>query len=191
MPRIALVSRELHPFVGGGIAPIVRATSDVLSHDAEVTLLTTSAHREQYAKLTADGPLYAPGVRVVFVDEPPEGSGHFYSWLQAWSHRVYEGLVEAFPDGGPDLVEFPDYLAEGFVTLQAKRTADLRLRNTLVAVRTHTSTEIVSVLNGHQGQDLETRAIYQMERYAVAAELCAGLPLQMASRQECSGARPP
>jgi glycogen synthase len=167
MARIALVTRELHPFVGGGIAPIVRATADVLSHEHEITLLTTAAHRERYEELSAEAPLYGPDVRLVLIEEPPEGSGHFYSWLQAWSHRVYEALVEAFPDGGPDLVEFPDYLAEGFVTLQAKRTADPRLRNTLVAVRTHTSTEIVSVLNGHQGQDLETRAIHQMERFCL------------------------
>ena len=37
-PKIALVSREVHPFIGGGIAPIVRATSQVLADAAEVTL---------------------------------------------------------------------------------------------------------------------------------------------------------
>lgn len=172
MTRLALVTRELHPFVGGGIAPIVRATSEVLSELAEVTLITTAAHRDLYDELSALGPLYKADVRVVFVEEPPPGSGHYYSWLQAWSHRVYEGLVAAFPDGGPDLVEFPDYLAEGFVTLQAKRTADRRLRNTLVAVRTHTSTEIVSVLNGHKSPDMETSAIYDMERYCLRHADC-------------------
>src|SRR5262245_6476499 len=117
--RVALVSRELHPFVGGGIAPIVRATASVLSEEADVTLVTTAAHRAEYERLCADGSLYGENVRVVLVEEPPEGAGHYYSWLQAWSHRVYEALVGAFPDGGPDLVEFPDYLAEGFVTIQA------------------------------------------------------------------------
>ncbi|MEO8690324.1 MAG: glycosyltransferase [Solirubrobacteraceae bacterium] len=53
------------------------------------------------------------------------------------------------------------------MTLQAKRTADPRLRNAVVAVRLHTTTEIVSVLNGHQARDLESRAIYQMERYCL------------------------
>src|SRR5215208_3309767 len=136
MTRIALVTRELHPFVGGGIAPIVRATSEILSDVAEVTLITTAAHRDRYEELSAEGPLYGPGIRVVFVEEPPPGSGHYYSWLQAWSHRVYEGLRAAFANGGPDLIEFADYLAEGFVTLQAKRTSDPLLRSALVAVRT-------------------------------------------------------
>jgi glycogen synthase len=165
--RIALVSREVHPFVQGGIAPIVRATAQILSDAAEVTLLTTAAHRERYEELAAAGPLYGPDVRVVLVDEPPEGRGAFYSWLQAWSQRVYEALLEAYPDRGPDLVEFPDYLAEGFVTLQAKRTGERRLLDTLIAVRTHTTTEIVSVLNGHRADDLETRAIHSMERYCL------------------------
>jgi glycogen synthase len=166
-PHIALVSRELHPFVTGGIAPIVRATAQVLSEIAHVTLVTTAAHRERYVELTRHGPLYGPDVRVVFVEEPPEGLGYYYSWLQAWSHRVYEALLEAFPDGGPDFAEFPDYLAEGFVTVQAKRTADPGLRNTLVAVRTHTTTEIVAMLNGHTADDLETRATHEMERYCL------------------------
>jgi glycogen(starch) synthase len=166
-PRIALVSRELHPFVQGGIAPIVRATAQVLSDAAEVTLVTTAAHRARYEELSRSGPLFGPHVRVVFVDEPPEGSGHFYSWLQAWSHRVLQALLDAYPERRPDLVEFPDYLAEGFVTLQAKRTGEPLLRETLVAVRTHTTTEIVGVLNGHRADDLETRAIYSMERYCL------------------------
>jgi glycogen synthase len=166
-PQIALVSREVHPFVQGGIAPIARATAQVLSEIAEVTLFTTAAHRERYAELTQDGLLYGAGVRVVFVQEPPEGPESYYSWLQAWSHRLYEALLETFPDGGPDLAEFPDYLAEGFVTVQAKRTADPALRNTVVTVRTHTTTEIVSLLNGHKAHDLETRAIHEMERYCL------------------------
>ncbi len=167
-PSIALCTRELHPFIGGGIAPIVHALSGVLSQGADVTLITTAAHRERYEALQAEGPVFAPGVRVVFVQEPPPERGYYYSWLQGWSHRLYAGLVEAFPEGGPDLVEFPDYLAEGFVTVQARRTGDPRLRNTIVAVRLHTTTEIVSVLNGHQGQELETQAIYEMERHCLA-----------------------
>ena len=103
----------------------------------------------------------------MFVEEPPPGPGAFYSWLQAWSHRVYEALLEAYPERGPDLVEFPDYLAEGFVTIQAKRTGERRLRDTLLAVRTHTTTEVVSVLNGHRADDVETRAIHSMERYCL------------------------
>ena len=37
--RIALVSREIHPYVGGGIAPIVTAAAGLLSEIAEVTQL--------------------------------------------------------------------------------------------------------------------------------------------------------
>ena len=166
-PQVALCSRELHPFIGGGIAPIVRALAGILRDSCEVTLFTSAAHRARHDEL--GGNLFGDGVRVVFVEEPPPeaGAGHYYSWLQAWSHRLYLALLEEYPGGGPDFAEFPDYLAEGFVTLQARRTADAGLANTTVAVRLHTSTEIVSVLNGFQGPELETRAIYEMERYCL------------------------
>ena len=36
--------------------------------------------------------------------------------LSLWSSRAFEALCERYPGGGPDLVEFPDYLGEGFVT---------------------------------------------------------------------------
>ncbi|MEA2292572.1 MAG: glycogen synthase [Solirubrobacteraceae bacterium] len=166
-PRIALVSRELHPFIGGGIAPIVRATAQVLASAAEVTLVTTAAHRARHEQLSAaEGELF-PHVRVVFVEEPPEGRGHYYDWLQAYSHRVFETLLTAYPDGGPDLIEFPDYLAEGFVTIQAKRTAEPALRDTRIAVRTHTTGELVAVLNGHLATDAEACAVRDMERYCL------------------------
>jgi glycosyltransferase involved in cell wall biosynthesis len=163
--RVALCTRELHPFVGGGIAPIMRALADQLAESCEVTLFTTAAHRPLHEQLR---PQFAPGVRLVFVEEPPEGPGGFYTWLQAWSHRLYEAIKAAYPDGGPDLVEFGDYLGEGFVTLQAARTADPFLAATTVAVRLHTTAEMVAVLNGHCGTDVETQVIFDMERYCLA-----------------------
>ena len=44
--RIALVSREVYPYIGGGIAPIVTAAARSLSQIAEVLVLTSSGHRE-------------------------------------------------------------------------------------------------------------------------------------------------
>ena len=38
--RIALVTRELYPYVGGGIAPIVAAAARQLVEIAEVTVVT-------------------------------------------------------------------------------------------------------------------------------------------------------
>ena len=73
---------------------------------------------------------------------------------------MYEALVAAYPDGGPDLVEFPDYLAEGFVTCRPSGPATGGSATRWSCVRTHTTAEIVHVLNGHRGDGRETRAIY-------------------------------
>ena len=53
--RIALVSRELYPYVGGGIAPIVTAAARHLAEVAEVTVVTSAQHRETHERLSAAG----------------------------------------------------------------------------------------------------------------------------------------
>ncbi len=169
MKRIALVAREVYPFSGGGIAPIVTATAGLLTRVAEVTLVTSGAHRERYEELVAAAdPTLPEGVHFVFVDEPgPEGYAPWFSHMHAYSGSVFEALCEAYPDGGPDLVEFCDYLGEGFVTVQARRTFDPRIRNSLVCVRLHTTAELCNVLDGHVGDDFATVATFDAERYVL------------------------
>ena len=165
--RIALVSREIYPYVGGGIAPIVTAAAQRLAEWADVTLVTSGAHREAHERSGA-GRVLPDSVRISWVPEPePDEVGGFMSYMHAYSARVDRALREAFPDEGPDLIEFCDYLAEGFVTVQARHTSDPWLRNTQVAVRLHTSSEICSVLDGHLPQDFATRAVHEAERYAL------------------------
>jgi glycogen synthase len=168
--RIALVSRELYPYIGGGIAPIVAAQARALSKMAEVVVVTSAMHAERDAELRAAGDprLLPEDVQVVFVQEPgPDGFGAFYSHMHAYSARVHRALRGHYGDRGPDLIEFPDYLAEGFVTIQASHTGAPWLRDTLVCVRLHTTAGIVSVLNGHVADDLETEATLEAERYCL------------------------
>lgn len=168
--RVALVSREVYPYIGGGIAPIVTATARLLCGIAEVTLVTSGDHAAEHAKLRAAGdPRLVPDdVKLVFVEEPtPEEVGGFYSFMHAWSSRVHDALREHYADRGPDLLEFCDYLGEGFVTVQAAHTRAPWLRDTLVCVRLHTTAEIVSVLDGRMPDDFATVAIYEAERYVL------------------------
>src|SRR4051794_31992048 len=53
-PSVVLVSREVYPFTGGGIAPMVTATATLLAEIADVTIVTTSAHQEAYDELCAN-----------------------------------------------------------------------------------------------------------------------------------------
>ncbi len=169
--RVALVSRELHPLVGGGIGTFVAAAARLLSSIAEVTVLTTSVFRETYEQLRAAGDPRLPpeGVRVVFVEEPSqEEVDPWYDRMQCYGGRVLERLRELYPDGGPDVIEFPDYLGEGFVVLQAAQALDPLLRETCVGVRLHSSQELCVVLNGHYRRDFPSQTQFEMERYALA-----------------------
>jgi glycogen synthase len=168
--RVALVAREFYPFVGGGIAPIVAAASRYLASVADVTVVTSADYREEYERLRLAGDPRLPpeSVRLVFVDEP-EGDdwGAFLSYMHAYSARVDRALREAFPDGGPDLLEFCDYLAEGFVTTQAHRARDPWLERTRLCVRLHTTAYFCSVLDGHLPDDFPTTAVFEAERYVL------------------------
>jgi glycosyltransferase involved in cell wall biosynthesis len=162
-PRIVLVSRELHPFDGGGIAPVVGALADQLSEIGDVTLVTAERHRGR-------AEARYPGVELLFVSETePEGpyAEGWAAFAHTWSGRVFECLAERFAGGGPDLIEFPDYMAEGFVTVQAHRTGEPFLRDTRIVVRTHTTSELVAVLDGALRDDNPTVAVGEMERYAL------------------------
>jgi glycogen synthase len=172
-PSAALVSRELYPFTGGGIAPMVAATAELMSEIADVTVVTTAFHREAYERLRDDPEerrrLPSDAVRFVFVEEPEdEDLLGYLSHMHGWSARVFEKLCELYPDGGPDLVEFPDYLAEGFVTVQARHSNDPRMRNATVCLRAYTTSEMVAVLNGRLTNEFATQAVWEAERYCLA-----------------------
>jgi glycogen synthase len=169
MPDIVFASRELHPFGGGGIGVQVLANASALSRVADVTILTTSKHEPDYRRLVLERPSEFPeDVRLEFVEEPaPEEVGDYFGFMHLYSARLYERLRELYPDGGPELVEVPDYLAEGLVPVQARHAKDPSLRRSLVCVRTHTSAEMCSVLDGHVGSDFETRWTFAAERYVL------------------------
>jgi glycosyltransferase involved in cell wall biosynthesis len=169
--QIVLVSREVYPLAGGGIGEFVAAAARRLASVAEVTIITSSMYEPAYQRLRADRHRDLPpeGVRVAFVQEPsPEEAGGWYDVMQCYGARVLERLRELYPDKGPDLIEFPDFLAEGFVTLQAAQALDPFLDNTCVSVRIHTTAEIAQVLDGYYDSELSRQVLYVMERYALA-----------------------
>jgi len=166
--RIALVSREVFPFGGGGIGVFVNSAAHLLASRAEVTVVTSSAQEEEYWRLRAAHDPRLPDVAFAFVPEPHglETAG-FFSHMHCYSARVFETLRALYPEGGPDLVEFGDYLGEGFVTVQAADAEDPFLAATLVAVRVHTSAEMCAVLDGEIRHHFATEATHTMERFVL------------------------
>ncbi len=168
---MVLASREVYPLGGGGIGQFVAAAARLLSRVAEVTILTTSVFADTYEQLRAAGDPRLPGddVRLVFVPEPTvEEAGAWSHVMHCYGARVYERLKELYPDGGPDLIEFPDFLGEAFVTLQAAEALDPFLADTRVCVRIHTTAEICEVLDGYYKRDLSSAALHAMERFSLA-----------------------
>jgi glycogen synthase len=168
-PRIVFVSREVYPFGGGGLGASVTALAKALSEVAEVSIVTTTLHGERFEELTASGdPALPSGVRIVFAEEPAaKDVGSFYNPLHLWSARAYQAVKDLYPHGGPEIVEFPDFLGEGAVTVQSRRALDPALRNTVVLVRNYTSREMCDVLDGHLSRDFASRMVYELERYAL------------------------
>ena len=167
-PRVALVSREVAPFGGGGIGRYVSALAGLLADDFEVTIFTTSRHQRAHDEALQARPESLPPAKLAFVREPRAWDARSsFSLLHAWSARVHEALLAEYGGSGPDLVEFADFLGEGCVTAQAKRTRLPALRDTTVCVRAHGTAEIYDVLDGFLPGELERSFTYELERYAL------------------------
>lgn len=169
--RVALASREVYPFAGGAIGQFVTTAARLLSQIAAVTVLTTSLFESEYERLRAAGDPRLPGelVRVAFVAEPTaEEAAPWYHAMHCYSARVYERLRELYPDRGPELIEFPDYLGEAFVTLQAAEALDPFLADTRICVRIHSTAELCELLNGFCKPDFRSRAVHELERFSLA-----------------------
>ena len=167
--RFALVSREVYPFVGGGLSRYVTATAETLAEVGEVSIFTTDAYRERFDELRrARSPLadMLERVNFVWIPEPAE-VGSYYHFLHLWSSVVVDSLKRVYGDKGPDLIEFPDYHGEACVTLQARQALDPTLRDTCVCVRLYTTSEIASILNGHFASDFASTVLFDMERYSL------------------------
>jgi glycogen synthase len=168
--KVALVSRELYPFRGAGIGEYINACARLLGRDADVTVFTTSTHKESYYRLRAAGdPRVLPDhINVVFVQEV-EGAerGHYYTDLHLYSARVLDALRDYYGRRGPDMVEFSDYLGEGAVTVQARRSGEAFLRTSLVGIRLHTSAEVCAVLDGYREHDFGSSMVWELERLAL------------------------
>ena len=153
---------------GGGLGRSVWAAARLLTEHAEVTILTSERHRAHHEKLRATGDTRLPeGVRFAFAAEPDEDSSPYASWFQGWAAALLEGVIELYPDGGPDVVEAPDYQGDGFAISHAIRSRDPRLRRTTLAVRLHTSAEICAALD-ERADDIHLQVVRGMERFPLA-----------------------
>ena len=162
------MSREVYPYATGGIAPVVTAAARALAGEAEVTVFTSATGRAAHERMRAEGDerRLPDAVAVRWIEEPDEW-GSWYGFMHLYSARVHAALKAEYGGRGPDVIEFGDYLAEGFVTLQDHHGGARWLRDTTVCVRLHTTSELCAVLDGHLPDDQGTIAIHDAERYCL------------------------
>jgi glycogen synthase len=167
--KICLVSREVYPLTGGGIGSYVTALAGLLRELGEVHVITSDLYEEEARRLLRAGDPRLPGdLRWTFVPEPRmEETGDWFGFHHCWSARVLEALEEEYGSEGPHLIEFPDYHAEGFATIQAKRAGHRTVRDSQVVLRAHTSFEMCRVLDGWVGSGEEEQSIVALERWAL------------------------
>ncbi|MDX8151647.1 glycosyltransferase [Patulibacter brassicae] len=176
-PRIAVVSNDVAPANGGGIAAYVAALADTLAEWAEVTLFTRAStvralervNHEQRSVWTLD-----PRVALVAVpDDVDGGPGSYFNAAHRHAASVYAAVAAHYDGRGPDLIEVPDYLAEGAVLVQARAAQVPWLRGTRIVVRAHTTHEVVWTLNGALPDDEPQRLLWELERYVLReADAC-------------------
>ncbi len=163
--RICLVSNEVMPFVGGGIATYaVEMARALLGEGHEVHILT-----QGFEGLRERGQEFLPGV-VYHAYDASRGlaslPGAYYSVANRASMSVRETLRELHARTPFDYIEFPEYRGEGYWSLRAKRTLG-ELADAVLGVRLHTPHYLCMEMDRSFALSVENAHIEHMEKQSV------------------------
>jgi glycosyltransferase involved in cell wall biosynthesis len=164
--RILLVSRELAGFYGGGIGTYALEMARLLSGRGHEVHLLTGPHEG----LAARAPGLLPGVRVhrVDLDEGRAALEAYPTFPMRYAMAAHERVMALSAQRPFDSIEFPDYHAEGYFTIGAKRTLGV-LAGTTLAVRLHSTSFLCREADAEPRLDAEMATIEHMERHTIAA----------------------
>ncbi|POB10334.1 glycosyltransferase family 4 protein [Sulfobacillus sp. hq2] len=152
--NILIASRELQGVTAsGGIGVYVRQwAQDLAQAGHEVRILSKG--------LASQGTMI-DSVAVDFVQADPR----FRDEAMGYAFALYEKILALTSSQPWDLIEFPDYLAEGYFTIKAKRLLGQFARTTL-RVHGHMSLELCDRINQEIPRS-DRQRIYALERYAM------------------------
>jgi glycosyltransferase involved in cell wall biosynthesis len=164
--RVLLVSRELSPFYGGGIGTYAAEMSRVFEAAGHEVHLLTAPHDGLHERSAQS----LPGVRIhtVDLDAGLAALEAYPTYPMRYAMAVYERVSSLTDQALFDYIEFPDYHAEGYFCIRAKRTLG-RLSDAVLAVRLHSTSFICREADGEYRLDAEMATIEHMERDAIAA----------------------
>jgi len=159
--RICLCSRQLPPFLTGGIGTYALLMARALAAAGHEVHLVTGAHQGLAERLDE-----APGVQVHPVD-PPAGASRFLVPDQVrHAAQLFEKLRRLDADRPFDVIEFPEYDGEGYFCLEARQTMGAFIR-TVLAVRLHTPSVDVRALDSDPRLSLDLACIDHLEARSI------------------------
>lgn len=189
--RMCLVSREVRPFVGGGIATYIAEMASALAAAGhEVHVLT--APQENLQRRGEDA---MPGVRfhAVQIDQGKAAlPGAFYAEATRYAFGVLEALRRLHELLKFDVIEFPEYRGEGYWCLRAKRTLG-DFADAVLSVRLHSPHYVCLDVDRQHVCGLDHAHIEHMEKSSVAeADLVLAASRAMMDRmvEDVGGAMP-
>ncbi|MCA9274250.1 MAG: glycosyltransferase [Phycisphaerales bacterium] len=141
--KVCLISREFAPFFGAGIGTYAACWARALTeagHDVHVLTRNHEGVLEQ-------GPSLYPGItfHVINPADGPPKLDHNYPYARH-ALAVLKSVRRLHERFGFDVIEYPDYWAEGHALSQAKRTTS-EFDNVTLVCRLHTSSALCRQLD--------------------------------------------
>jgi glycosyltransferase involved in cell wall biosynthesis len=161
--RICFVSKQFDPFITGGIGTYVSLMCGALTAAGHEVHVLTEAH----PRLQDLGPSLRPGVRFHAVDPASLELDAYPVAAMRYSMAVHEAIGALHTRFNFDYIEFPEYLAEGYFALRARRTLGA-LTGAVLAVRLHTPSVMMREHDRQYDMDRDRAYIDHMEAASIA-----------------------
>jgi glycosyltransferase involved in cell wall biosynthesis/GT2 family glycosyltransferase len=155
--RICLVSREFAPYFGAGIGTYASQMARAWAAAGHEVHVLTAPH----AGLPAE-----PTFHTVNVDRGRAALDAYRFDFLRHAMAVYESLRVLHADHPFDVIELPEYWAEGYFVLRAKRTRG-EFAGAVLSVRLHTPTALCRELNREDWLDEEIATLEHAEESCI------------------------
>jgi glycosyltransferase involved in cell wall biosynthesis len=174
MARIAFASYEMAPTTKGGAGVLIRNLAEVLLRDGHEVILVLDVPPWEFEQFVTTDRFVLPEAercRAYHVGSVVEAIGStteedFSSHFEWRAYRFDLACRIVSEQEKPDILEFFDYGGVGHYALSAK-VAGLAYRDTHLAVRLHTSLELMDRVAAESAYDFEREMVYALEHGAL------------------------
>ncbi len=165
MKRILLVAQELYPVTKGGAGVVTANQIKQLQNNFYVSLLLLGHDKDEIVKLSPDYNKIQ-----IFDFKKLKNSLNlnisFKYFHQKRSYEIYKIIEKITKNHTFDIIEFYDFLAPAFDTINAKIT-DKFLNNTIIAVRNHNTLKDISDFEKLNDKNDELSSLYFNEIFCL------------------------